>query len=516
MGLAYGPLLSEELTMTQAVAVRSQGDDFQARIFWFYAPFLLKHEGHIARVSFESGPRAFDDVTVEYVPGKGPQDHFGEIILRDHLQCKWHATPGEFGHLDLIDPAFSNAQTVSLLQRAHAAQQQYAPNGVGARFKLVTNWRPQSADALSRLIRLHTHALDLDRLFDGTTPKSLMGKVREAWAGHLGIDHDALRLVVRTLGISQHLESGADLRDRLNDRFAAVGMRQVPPSEAAFIYDDLIKKLHAQGRNTFDAACFRDLVGSEGLLAPSQPRPLTLGVRSFMHPIDDIEARSDQSVNLVPHFDGRYIRDPAAWKAKIFPETQRFLVAAARDKDDLRLILDAHVSLAFGVGAILNVKSGKGIEIEQRAPKRQIWSASDKPVDPAWPVLTMSEEKAHDSGADLAVAVSLTHDVAPAVRRYVRQLPTVGTLMTVGPVGGSSYQSVRSGSHASALASSLLAAIRASTTGGPRRVHLFIAGPNAFAFFLGQSQAAIGPVSIYEWDFDGLRNRDYSVGLELP
>jgi hypothetical protein len=66
------------------------------------------------------------------------------------------------------------------------------------------------------------------------------------------------------------------------------------------------------------------------------------------------------------------------------------------------------------------------------------------------------------------------------------------------------------------MASSLLSAIRASAKGAPRRVHLFIAGPNAFALLLGQSQAAIGPVSIYEWDFDGLRDGDYSVGLELP
>jgi hypothetical protein len=66
------------------------------------------------------------------------------------------------------------------------------------------------------------------------------------------------------------------------------------------------------------------------------------------------------------------------------------------------------------------------------------------------------------------------------------------------------------------MVTSLVGAIRASAKGGPRRVHLFIAGPNAFAFFLGQSQAALGPASIYEWDFDGLRDRDYSVGLELP
>ena len=49
----------------------------------------------------------------------------------------------------------------------------------------------------------------------------------------------------------------------------------------------------------------------------------------------------------------------------------------------------------------------------------------------------------------------------------------------------------------------------------PGRVHLFIAGPNAFAFFLGQNQPAFGPVTLYEWDFDGLRDRNYSPSLEI-
>jgi SMODS-associated and fused to various effectors sensor domain len=238
--------------------------------------------------------------------------------------------------------------------------------------------------------------------------------------------------------------------------------------------------------------------------------------RSFMHPIDDIEARCDESVNLVPHFDGRYIRDQAGWKADVLPELQRFLIESARDNDQLRLILDTHVSLAFGVGAILNVKSGKNIEIEQRAAGRHIWSAADKPLDPAWPTLCITEETVHVGGPDLAVAVSMAHDVAPAVRCYVQKVAAIGTLMTASPEDGPSYQSVRSDSHAAAMVSSLLGPIRATVRRGPRRVHLFIAGPNAFAFFLGQSQAAIGAVSIYEWDFDGLRDGGYSVGLELP
>lgn len=500
--------------MTQAVAVRSQGDDFQARMFWLHAALLLDAKGAISKVSFERGPRGFDDVTIEYVPGMGPQDHYGDKLLRDFLQCKWHARPGEFGHMELIDPAFSNAQTVSLLRRALDAQRAHAPQGRGVRFRLVTNWRLKADDPLSRLILNQTHAIDLARLYEGATSASMMGKVRDAWASHLGISHDELEYVARTLAITQRLESGNDFRERLNDRFALVGMMQFPLSQAGFPYDDLIMKLHAQGRNEFDKNSFRDLCNDENLLDKKSPRPTTLGVRSFMHPIDDLEARTDKAINLVPHFDGRYIRDPSSWKSRVFPELRDFVITAARGQDEIRLVLDTHVSLAFGVGAILNAKSGKKIEIEQRAGGRQIWSEADKDVDPSWPKLDLASESAHEGGADIAVSVGLTHDTSKAVRSYVEALPRVGTLLVVTPDGGASNQSVKSGSHAFRLAEALTATIRATGT-GPRRVHLFIAGPNAFAFFLGQNQPAIGPVTIYEWDFDRLRDRNYSVGLEV-
>jgi hypothetical protein len=44
---------------------------------------------------------------------------------------------------------------------------------------------------------------------------------------------------------------------RLNDRFAAMGLVRVRVSEAGFFYDDLINKLHSQGRKDFDRESFR-------------------------------------------------------------------------------------------------------------------------------------------------------------------------------------------------------------------------------------------------------------------
>ncbi|MDT3683695.1 MAG: SAVED domain-containing protein [Pseudorhodoplanes sp.] len=502
--------------MSQAVIARQQGDNFQARLFWLHAASLLDSASGVVRVAYEIGPKAFDDVLIEYDPARAPQDHTGARLLRDHLQCKWHVRPGEFGYTDLIDPAFSNAQTNSFLQRAHEAQVMHAPDGTGARFKLVTNWSLRRADPLMRALLTQTYALDLERLFDGTTDASAMGQLRKTWREHLGLDEDELRRVARTLGITQRVESAHELRDRLNDRLRAVGMVRVSPSEAGFFYDDLITKLHAQGRNDFDRQAFRDLCASERLFDKDHERePVSIGVRSFMHAIDNLEARCGTLLSLVPHFAGRFIRDAAAWDATVFPELQAFVLKAARENDHLRVILDAHVSLAFGVGAILNVKSGKTVEIEQRTDGRRWWAADDLPFDPAWPAFEFEVEETGE-GADTAVAVSLAHDVSPAVRTFVKAFPGIGRILHARMPA--SRRSVYSGHHAVLLAEALLTRLRTITRSGTPRpsTHLFIAGPNAFAFFLGQNQPAIGPVTVYEWDFEGSKDGTYRPGLRLP
>lgn len=503
--------------MSQAVVARQQGDNFQARVFWLNAALLLDPSSGIVRVAYETGPKAFDDVLVEYDPANAPQDHTGRPVLRDHLQCKWHVRPGDFGHADLIDPAFSNAQTQSFLQRARGAQVQYAPNGEGARFKLMTNWSLRRDDPLARVIQTQWQALDLKRLFDGTTDASAMGKMRRAWCDHLQIDEDSLRLVARTVGVTQRLESGQDLRDWLNDRFRRMGLVCVPSSQAGFFYDDLITKLHAQGRSDFNGASFKDMCNQEKLFDPHEERKsISIGVRSFMHPIDNIESRAQRTVNLVPHFNGRFIRDEEAWSAKVFPQLRDFALEVAQKHYHLRLILDVHVSLAFGIGTILNVKSGKFIEIEQRTGGRNFWSSTDVAPDAAWPTFVFETETVSE-GPDVAVAVSVTHDVGKDVRTYVKSVQTIGRILHARLTVDASRQSIQCGRHAQQLADSLLAALRAnvSSKADRQRTHFFIAGPNAFAFLLGQNQSAIGATTVYEWDFEGNRDGSYRPGLSF-
>jgi hypothetical protein len=62
------------------------------------------------------------------------------------------------------------------------------------------------------------------------------------------------------------------------------------------------------------------------------------------------------------------------------PALECFVLAEAQKGDHMRLVLDAHVSLAFAVGAILNVKAGKAIEIEQRTNGRRFWGRDGAPL----------------------------------------------------------------------------------------------------------------------------------------
>src|SRR6185437_11298570 len=159
-----------------------------------------------------------------------------------------------------------------------------------------------------RLILSQTNALDLERLFDGG-PRSAMGKISASWANHLDIDEAELRRALRTLALNVRVQSAEDIRAHLNDRFEAVGLIPISTSESAFIYDDLIRKLHGQGRKTFDRSSFREIVRAEKLLKGAVPPSRTvLGVRSFMHPINPIEERTTRSLDLVPKFAGRYLQ----------------------------------------------------------------------------------------------------------------------------------------------------------------------------------------------------------------
>lgn len=503
--------------MTQAVAVRRDGDAFQARIFWRKAACLLDPTSPVTVVGFESGPKGFDDVWVAYAADRAPSDHEGRPILREHIQCKWHVSINDFGYADLIDPEWINANKFSLLQRARAAQVAHARDGIGARFKLLTNWRIGQADPLRSYINQKSKTLRLKDLFDGTTDRSAAGKVRKLWREHLGIDDEELMLLARTLSLDTDSTSLDDHRDNLDLLFENRGLRRVSVHESSFVYDDVAFQWLAQGRLEFDRQTFREACKREGLLAGDGCAHVVFGVKSFEHPFDRLEERCTVVLDLIRHFDERAIRDQADWATTLYPKLKGFLQTAAKDNQHLRLILDTHITLAFAAGSVLNVKSGRNVEIEQRTLHRSVWHSSDMPSNPSWPGWEFDLEMVNESEGDMAVAVCLTHDVVPAVMAHLAaSLPRVASLLIARPTCGAGARSVVCGQHAFDLAEALASQINKKSNVNKPPLHLFIAAPNAFTFFLGQRQPGLGKTTLYEYDFEGGNGGGYKASLSLP
>lgn len=501
--------------MTQAVATVRDGHAFQARQFWRKALRLLEPNPAIVTVGFEHGPKGYDDIWVEYAPGRGYPDQKGERLRREHIQCKWHVASGDYGYADLVVPDFINATSASLLQRARAAQLDHAPDGIGSRFRLLSNWHVASKDPLCSLVNQRDGSIRLERLFDGTTAASARGKVRRLWCEHLGVDEDELAVLVRTLAFGTEPGTLLDLRDNVDLLIERYGLRRVPPHEDVRWYDDLTYQWLAQGRLEFDANSFRKACEEQGLFEASTPPVKVFGVKSFEHPVDHLEERCTEVLDVIRYFDERPIRSDDDWASTLYPQLKDFLLSAARRHGDLRLILDAHVTLAFAAGSILNIKAGVNIELEQRVLNRVIWRPDDTARDPAWPGWAFSLDSLPGTGNDTVVAVSLTHDVEPAVRVAAQQLSSASQLFVAALDTGPGNRKVVSGQHAFDLAESLAQRLaRVKKPGGA--VHLFIAAPNGFTFFLGQRQPSMGRTTLYEYDFEGANGGGYRASLMLP
>lgn len=489
------------------------GDNYQARIFWQNALSLLAPGSCVAEVTFEAdGPKAFDDVVVLYDPAiarSGPLR-----VPADYHQVKWHVERGgRFGFEDLIAPDFIGAKSVSLLERLRDAK-----NGApeGANFTFLTTYRIRDGDPLASLISGNDHSLLLPRLFDGTGPTSRMGKVRKLWRNHLALaSDDELRAVLEGFRIIENYRSLDELRADINFRAQAVGVLACHASDSDFRFDELARQLKIRQLNRLTRSELEELCRREGLLDPAgQPASgkTPVAIRSFVGaPADAVGVPPENTLILTDAFNERYLKDGQDWQGNILPRVRDFLQPFLADRRPIRLTLDAHASIAYLAGSILDVKSGVDVDLVQRSrPGTRIWRADDgEDGDPL--VSTTSKSGA---GEDIALLLSLTHDVeAAAIRHLEASGCAIGAVLGFSPLVGPSQQSLAGGTHAARLADQITGEIRKIREVCDGTVHIFGACPNALLYFLGQQHRGIGPAIIYEFDFDRRGNRGYHASF---
>lgn len=486
------------------------GNDYQARFFWYHAAALRDDEQqHVVEVTFEAdGPKGFDDVVVRYrTPGRTTSSHPGRVSVDFH-QVKFHAVQGgRFGYKDLVLPEFIGATANSLLQGLHDAKKTVARD---AAFHLVTTDRVADDDPLGEIISSKDHSLRLDKLFSPGGDRSKFGKIRKLWCTHLKLStDDELKEVLQGFHINQIGRSLEDMREEVNNRFRLVGLVTCRES-MEFRYDQAARELKKQKRNSLSREAFEALCCEEGWLriVESNQAYLNVSIRSFADVLPaHLDAAAENTLSLVDQFEGRHISPGLSWDVDVQLRVVAFLQQVRQRGDRIRLHLDAHLSIAFLAGSVLGLKSGVKVELVQKGRAGlSVWRPDDGRDGFSIPVSAQSL----GAGQECAVVVSLSRDGSKDVLDYVAQhLPDVGQLLRAKFEQGPGQSVVAGGAHAARLADDVAEAVRALRRPRGLATHIFIVGPNSFAFYLGQHAGAMGSCVMYEFDFNNTGNGSY-------
>ncbi len=500
------------------VGARTEGDVYQGLFFWRQAADLLRPNSMVERVVLEHDEAdGVDDVAVFYrAPGVNAG---GWLASADFFQLKYHVDNRDAYSSDaLIDPSFINAKS-SLLQRFHNAYTNLTKQHVGFRLHLASNWRWKDDDKLAALLREYDGELPPKFFDDG--PKGHVGKIREQWRTHLGLDSDAFAAFARTLRFQLDHFGRRDFKAYVYATLEAAGLRAPSADRAACPYESLVQQFLMNGPHSFEEAAFRELCKREGLLVESGTslaRPLTIGVRSFMRFAERLECEVDELVCVSSNFDGRHLAESGSWEASV-SEVVSFLDDQER-RARLRaaasvIALECHGSFALLAGWELSRNTGVNAAPVQK-PNLDVWRPTHSPgTSASW--ATQTVEKNPDA-EDVAICLSVTHDARADVESYLASAnaPAVRRLVLLSPEGGPSPQSVKGPDHAYQLAAALPAHLTAARPDRRARAHVFFACPNALMFFIGQQREALGRLALYEFDFGIEHDGSYQLSISFP
>lgn len=498
--------------MSSSVAAILDGFDYQAFWFWWLVCQMLKGENVVARVGYEVNEyTAFDDVAIEYTQPA----HHGTTCLGEYYSIKYSVNyQKEITAESLGDPGLINATAVSLLERLRDAVARMKASGKDHQFVLAAPWGLLAADPITKLVDTQSGKIRMNVLYDGTGRRGEMGSLRARWCELLKLSSEnELMPILARLRIEPHPPTQQHHLQELDVLLQSVGLAPIPTSGAVVLYFPLVQKLF-QSNRWFDAARIRDECRLHNLVA-KEPRPKRnahqLAIRSFDRFSDGLD-QVDHLLCMLEHFDGRMPRTEHTWNRDVPDKVAGFLGSQLKPQGEYDLHLHCFGSMAFQAGYLAEPKIGASVAVVQRLYGRpaELWTVDHGAV------ASVSQEWKFDEcqlglGKEIAVAVSLTHDIGVDVCNHCRnQIPEVGRVIIAVLPQGASYMAVASGTHAFALAQRLKNHVSPMARNGP--LHLFWAAPNAFAFFMGQVSRPLGLCRLYEYDMD---SKSYRQSMDL-
>jgi hypothetical protein len=504
--------------MASNVIARQRGDDYQAYFFWLKAAGLNHQSTTIAKVAWElSGTFGFDDVVVYHQPAT--LDH-GVAISEEYFQVKFHVDYAKgFTSEALIDPEFIGAKKESVLQRLFNLYKKDPDKFKTSRYYLVNTWGVDYSNAIKELLD-NNGRIRINRLQEGGD-RSQFGAIRKSWRDHLGISDDELYDVLLPLRIKHSYDDEQRLKENLNYSLQLGGLKIIPGDERSSKYVNLIQQLHKEGRNILTREDLQEICAREGLLSlekKDQSEAAIVGIRSFQRGAENLHLEVHSILCLQHRFIGRFVLDEVSWNDDIRPAIASFSETVRNLKKPIAAHLDTHLSCALYFGYCLDPKYG-GIDItivQKTINGKLLWrpTGSESSTTNLW---DFEEIALYEDHADIAISLSVTKDIKIDVDEHFSTHGAVGKIFhaTIRPAPNNS--SIKDADQILAAVQELLAYINIKKRGKQKtgRVHLFLAAPNAFAFFLGQFIKPFGEVILYEYDFEKARGGNYEQVITI-
>jgi hypothetical protein len=459
---------------------RIQGDDYQHLVAWYHALRMLDRESGVTGLSIEArGVDLVDDIIVHH--RNDPDEHY---------QVKFSVDASH-----PIDEAFWTAPSNSgrsILQRFWQAFLNLHNAAPAPRLGLYTNRAIDTKHAILKLRDGQRGCLG-PRLREAA-PGSEAGKLRKAWANHLGVAEPELLVMLDCLELLTDQGPWSGLVTAASDRMDARGLKR----------DALAVEQGVAAMRTWVKEGTRD-IHREMLDAEIERRKLrgetpwaTLVVQAIDHHLWADAAQA--SVDWVDLFEGheprtrRRLKDPALWNGRMREELHE-ACARIEKMGYGRVLVRGHMRLtpAFLVGHCLPDTRHFRLACEQSNGER--WSTESNPAS----MDLVSEPEELGLGEDLAVGLSIARDLAADVRDCIHQarLPIRRFVHIRLPEIGN--RSMPDAAHVIGWAMKVRDIVsQAARNPRPAKVHLFAATPLAAALFLGHFWNRVPPTQLYE------------------
>lgn len=478
---------STPIPAPSASGARLAGDDLQHLIGWYWSLKMLRPELNVESVTLETlGAGNLDDLEVRASTGEPPE--FWQVKATT-------AATGPVTSGWLMAPLGSTGR--SLLQRFWASYTDLRAHHGDVRLVLATN---RTLDTDDPVLKCRGANELLAPALRQKGAKTNARKGLRSWAEHVGVTEGELLEMMDVLRIRTDVTESS-FRERVTDITRLIGLRS---DEGAIL--EGVGAVRGWIRASRAPRTRNDVLQVVERLRLRVAPPSGLLVIQALRAVEELDATG--SIDWIDRFVGddarsrRGLKDPTAWNGSLLPELRVEIASIRKQYDRVAIRGEARLPIWFAAGSELTEVTGAAVSTVQLG---DVWASEAAPA--VSPDIVVTDARMFDTGgAELAISIAIADDPTTDAIAYVeREVPAVGSAVTITLATGPNSRSIRDGGEAIALARRLRDEIRGLVRASrPPRLHLFLAMPHGLALMLGHLWDRMPPTQLYE-DLTGSR-----------